>query len=72
MPVVTRAFVGGHSVYRTHYPCQPLGYGSRDTASTASFEQGNKRAHIQKKEDLISSPVLVGATNTTAPQEVRS
>lgn len=27
MPVVTRAFVGGHSVYRTHYPSQPFGYG---------------------------------------------
>ncbi len=27
MPVITRAFVGGHSVYRTHYPSQPLGYG---------------------------------------------
>ncbi|WP_216662427.1 phosphonate metabolism protein PhnM [Adlercreutzia sp. ZJ473] len=30
MPVVTRAFVGGHSVYRSHYPDQPSGYG-RDT-----------------------------------------
>ena len=27
MPVITRAFVGGHSVYRTHYPSQPFGYG---------------------------------------------
>ena len=26
MPVVTRAFVGGHSVFRSHYPDQPLGY----------------------------------------------
>lgn len=25
-PVVTRAFVGGHSVFRSHYPDQPLGY----------------------------------------------
>lgn len=29
MPVVTRAFVGGRSVFRTHYPCQPQGYGRR-------------------------------------------
>ncbi|MGN0038568.1 MAG: alpha-D-ribose 1-methylphosphonate 5-triphosphate diphosphatase [Coriobacteriales bacterium] len=28
MPVVTRAFVGGSSVYRSHYPAQPSGYGS--------------------------------------------
>ncbi|MEA5020733.1 MAG: alpha-D-ribose 1-methylphosphonate 5-triphosphate diphosphatase [Gordonibacter sp.] len=27
MPVVTRAFVGGHSVFRSHYPDQPSGYG---------------------------------------------
>lgn len=27
MPTVTRAFVGGHSVFRSHYPDQPLGYG---------------------------------------------
>ena len=27
MPVVTRAFVGGHSVFRSHYPDQPCGYG---------------------------------------------
>lgn len=27
MPVVTRAFVGGHSVFRSHYPDQPRGYG---------------------------------------------
>ena len=26
MPVVTRAFVGGRSVFRSHYPDQPLGY----------------------------------------------
>lgn len=32
MPVVTRAFVGGHSVYRTHYPSQPFGYGERKDA----------------------------------------
>lgn len=31
MPVVTRAFVGGHSVYRTHYPSQPFGYGAPTT-----------------------------------------
>ena len=27
MPAVTRAFVGGHSVFRSHYPDQPRGYG---------------------------------------------
>lgn len=27
MPVVTRAFVGGRSVFRSHYPDQPRGYG---------------------------------------------
>lgn len=27
MPTVTRAFVGGHSVFRSHYPDQPRGYG---------------------------------------------
>lgn len=32
MPVVTRAFVGGHSVYRTHYPSQPFGYGAMESA----------------------------------------
>lgn len=25
-PVITRAFVGGNSVYRSHYPDQPHGY----------------------------------------------
>ena len=25
-PVITRAFVGGNSVYRSHYPDQPQGY----------------------------------------------
>ncbi|MEG1825911.1 MAG: alpha-D-ribose 1-methylphosphonate 5-triphosphate diphosphatase [Gordonibacter sp.] len=34
MPVVTRAFVGGHSVFRSHYPDQPSGYG-RDRDETA-------------------------------------
>ncbi len=27
MPVVTRAFVGGNAVFRSHYPHQPAGYG---------------------------------------------
>lgn len=30
MPVVTRAFVGGRSVFRSHYPDQPRGYGRDD------------------------------------------
>ncbi|WP_270298290.1 amidohydrolase family protein [Eggerthella sinensis] len=34
MPVVTRAFVGGHSVFRSHYPDQPCGYG-RDAEEVA-------------------------------------
>ncbi len=38
MPVVTRAFVGGHSVFRSHYPDQPRGYG-RDTEQLASLDQ---------------------------------
>lgn len=33
MPVVTRAFVGGHSVFRSHYPDQPSGYGRTEGAS---------------------------------------
>lgn len=33
MPVVTRAFVGGHSVFRSHYPDQPRGYGRAQTAA---------------------------------------
>lgn len=32
MPVVTRAFVGGHSVFRSHYPDQPMGYGKEEKA----------------------------------------
>ncbi|MBC5583941.1 alpha-D-ribose 1-methylphosphonate 5-triphosphate diphosphatase [Eggerthella sp. NSJ-70] len=38
MPVVTRAFVGGRSVFRSHYPDQPCGYG-RDTEQLVSLEQ---------------------------------
>ena len=38
MPVVTRAFVGGRSVFRSHYPDQPLGYG-RDTEQLVSLDQ---------------------------------
>ena len=38
MPVVTRAFVGGHSVFRSHYPDQPCGYG-RDVEQPVSLEQ---------------------------------
>ena len=36
MPTVTRAFVGGHSVFRSHYPDQPLGYG-RDADEARAF-----------------------------------
>ena len=38
MPVVTRAFVGGRSVFRWHYPDQPRGYG-RDTEQLVSLDQ---------------------------------
>lgn len=38
MPVVTRAFVGGHSVFRSHYPDQPRGYG-RDTEELVSLDR---------------------------------
>ena len=38
MPVVTRAFVGGRSVFRSHYPDQPRGYG-RDTVQLVSLDQ---------------------------------
>ena len=38
MPVVTRAFVGGRSVFRSHYPDQPCGYG-RDTEQLVSLDQ---------------------------------
>ena len=38
MPVVTRAFVGGRSVFRSHYPDQSLGYG-RDTEQLVSLDQ---------------------------------
>ena len=37
MPVVTRAFVGGRSVFRSHYPDQPRGYG-RDTEQLVSLD----------------------------------
>lgn len=38
MPAVTRAFVGGHSVYRSHYPDQPCGYGRNlEEAAEACF-----------------------------------
>lgn len=36
MPAITRAFVGGHSVYRTHYPSQPFGYGREDIEGTVA------------------------------------
>ena len=39
MPVVTRAFVGGHSVFRSHYPDQPRGYGRGDTEQLVSLDQ---------------------------------
>ena len=38
MPVVTRVFVGGRSVFRSHYPDQPRGYG-RDTEQLVSLDQ---------------------------------
>ena len=38
MPVVTRAFVGGRSVFRSHYPDQPRGY-RRDTEQLVSLDQ---------------------------------
>ncbi len=45
MPVVTRAFVGGHSVFRSHYPDQPRGYGRDERAdggsNNASFAGSN-------------------------------
>lgn len=38
MPVVTRAFVGGNSVYRSHYPDQRCGYGRiRNESASARF-----------------------------------
>ena len=43
MPVVTRAFVGGHSVFRSHYPDQPLGYG-RDLHETLRVRRARARA----------------------------
>lgn len=40
MPVVTRAFVGGRSVFRSHYPDQPSGYGREDDiASQAALRR---------------------------------
>lgn len=41
MPVVTRAFVGGHSVYRTHYPSQPFGYGVNEPAFAGETKKEN-------------------------------
>ena len=38
MPVVMRAVVGGRSVFRSHYPDQPRGYG-RDTEQLVSLDQ---------------------------------
>ena len=45
MPVVTRAFVGGRSVFRSHYPDQPLGY-ARDLGE-----------HVQVRRALASEAV---------------
>ena len=50
MPVVTRAFVGGHSVFRSHYPDQPLGYardlGERIDAARADAARALSRGGV--------------------------
>ena len=43
MPVVTRAFVGGHSVFRSHYPDQPRGYGRDRREAQIVAEAGARR-----------------------------
>ncbi|MDO4443163.1 MAG: alpha-D-ribose 1-methylphosphonate 5-triphosphate diphosphatase [Slackia sp.] len=43
MPVVTRAFVGGHSVYRTHYPSQPFGYGASARVAASVRDDAKSR-----------------------------
>jgi len=50
MPVVTRAFVGGHSVFRSHYPDQPLGYG-RDLHETLRVRRARARAAAAAGEE---------------------
>lgn len=46
MPVVTRAFVGGHSVFRSHYPDQPCGYG-RDLAECGKAVRAPRAACVE-------------------------
>lgn len=50
MPVVTRAFVGGHSVFRSHYPDQPCGYG-RDRREAKVMEDARSRQAVRKMSD---------------------
>ncbi len=52
MPVVTRAFVGGHSVFRSHYPDQPSGYGRLEGASArAAAGEGASQAAVHPLRD---------------------
>lgn len=69
MPVVTRAFVGGHSVYRTHYPCQPFGYGNQTITNDLSSDFDRKNPPDPKIEQ-VENPLLASLLCTDAPQEV--
>lgn len=49
MPVVTRAFVGGHSVFRSHYPDQPRGYG-RDAGEAEALVDSRAGAPAEMRQ----------------------
>lgn len=50
IPVVTRAFVGGHSVYRSHYPDQPFGYGSEARPGVFCADDLRRQASVAVEE----------------------
>lgn len=56
MPVVTRAFVGGHSVFRSHYPDQPRGYG-RDGHEACALERAAYSAFRARRDAAVEEEV---------------
>ena len=51
-PVITRAFVGGNSVYRSHYPDQPQGY-DRSEVAVLSIENLSKSFYMHMADRQI-------------------
>lgn len=58
IPVVTRAFVGGHSVYRSHYPDQPYGYGHEARPGAFCADDLRRQASFAE-EGYVSKGALV-------------